>query len=219
MNIKKIFGLILVVIGIVSLLNTAGVTDIDVGEIIGTYWPLILIFTGLFNIITGPAPHKGDYFLLVIGLLVQLKILDILNLNILGPLFIIFIGFMILSPGKLMTKKDSKDTINALAVFSGSDIKNVSQNFKGGSAVAMFGGLNIDLRGANIDENQEVVLDLFAAFGGIDILVPREWNVIVKGVPLFGGLSNETRTDTDSDLPVLKVKGVVMFGGIEVSNQ
>ena len=62
----------------------------------------------------------------------------------------------------------------------------VITNFIGGSAFSMFGGVDVDLRGANIAPMQEVKIDLFTAFGGVTLYVPQGWNVITSGLPLFG---------------------------------
>jgi lia operon protein LiaF len=46
--INRLFwGVVLVGIGIVFLLNQSGLTNIDLGELIGVYWPVILIVFGL----------------------------------------------------------------------------------------------------------------------------------------------------------------------------
>ena len=35
-------------------------------------------------------------------------------------------------------------------------------------------------------------IDVTTVFGGMNIIVPTEWRVVIKGVPIFGGCSNKT---------------------------
>ncbi len=51
-NDKTVFGLILVVLGIIFLLNNLDITDIEIwDDVIFTYWPLILIYIGVKNLV------------------------------------------------------------------------------------------------------------------------------------------------------------------------
>ena len=115
--------------------------------------------------------------------------------------------------------KKTKDSINALALFSAYNVKNVTSTFKGGSATALFGGLDLDLRESAIEDNQEAVLDMFVAFGGMDIFVPEDWNIVIKGIPIFGGWDNKSRNkDINSEGPMLVIHSLVLFGGFDVKN-
>ena len=73
------------------------------------------------------------------------------------------------------------------AFFGGSRRAVGTDDFRGGEAMAVFGGVNIDLRKAQIKNNQ-AVLDCTALFGGIDIKVPEDWVVILRGNAVFGRL-------------------------------
>ena len=62
-------------------------------------------------------------------------------------------------------------------------------------------------------------LDLFIMFGGYEIRVPQDWNIIVDVVPLFGGFSDKRIKDPNrvyEDDKVLVIKGLVLFGGGEI---
>jgi predicted membrane protein len=104
------------------------------------------------------------------------------------------------------------------AVFGGSRRRVDSQDFKGGEAFAMFGGVELDLRSATIVQ-EEVVIDASALFGGVDIQVPENWNISVEGHGIFGGYEDKTvHTMPESARPRVVITGSAVFGGVVVQN-
>ena len=104
------------------------------------------------------------------------------------------------------------------AFFSGSRRRVDSQDFKGGEAFAMFGGVELDLRSAVITQD-EVMIDASALFGGVDIQVPENWNVIVEGHGMFGGYEDKTlHTMPENARPRVVITGSAVFGGVVVKN-
>ena len=106
------------------------------------------------------------------------------------------------------------------AVFSGVKRKVDSQDFKGGDVVAVFGGVNIDLRNAAI-AGERAVIDLNLLFGGVDIRVPENWNVVMKGVAIFGAFEDKTthpKADPNVKIPELVITGAAMFAGVNAKN-
>jgi hypothetical protein len=104
------------------------------------------------------------------------------------------------------------------AVFSGVRRRLDWQDFKGGEAFAMFGGVELDLRSATIAQD-EVVIDASAVFGGVDLQVPENWNVAVEGHGIFGGYDDKTlHTMPESALPRVVITGNAIFGGVVVKN-
>ena len=85
--------------------------------------------------------------------------------------------------------------------------------FDGAELVAVFGGVECDLRNAIIEK--DCVIDAVAVFGGIDILVPPHVTVRTDAFSIFGGLDDVT-SSTNPDGVTLYVNGVCVFGGIEI---
>ncbi|KUO63790.1 MAG: hypothetical protein APF84_09220 [Gracilibacter sp. BRH_c7a] len=223
MDARKIFGVIIILLGVMLLLNSTGIVEVNIGYLISNFWPMILIIIGTFVLLTNPASKIGGIITLTIGIVFQLKNLgyfDIFQYISLWPVLLILIGIWIVFGRGQRWDTDSNDSFNALGLFSGSSVRSVSQQFQGGSATALFGGVEIDLREAQITpEQMEARVEVFAAFGGIEIIVPQGWNVIIKGIPLFGGWDNKTlSTGKDQEAPILKLNCLVMFGGLEVKN-
>jgi predicted membrane protein len=104
------------------------------------------------------------------------------------------------------------------AVFGGSRRRVDSQDFKGGEAFAMFGGVELDLRAATIVQD-EVLIDASALFGGVDLQVPENWNVSVEGHGIFGGYEDQTHhAMPESARPRVVITGSAVFGGVVVKN-
>jgi hypothetical protein len=104
-------------------------------------------------------------------------------------------------------------------IFGGGKRRIDTQDFEGGEAVVIFGGLELDLRKADT-KREEVYIEANAIFGGIEIRVPETWDVTVRGTGIFGGYGDEThRTPAgDSKHPHLIVTGGAIFGGVNVKN-
>jgi predicted membrane protein len=106
------------------------------------------------------------------------------------------------------------------AVFGGTRRRVDSQDFQGGEAFALFGGVEIDLRKAG-STRDEIFVEANALFGGIEIRVPETWNVTVRGSGIFGGYEDETmdsRVTTESKQPHLILNGFAVFGGVHIKN-
>ena len=100
------------------------------------------------------------------------------------------------------------------ALFSGSEIRNASKVFTGGSATAIFGGIDLDLSDISIPHN--CVFDVVSLFGGVEIIAPRNLPIRVTGVPIFGGYTNKAPVVNGPDQPCLTINCVAIFGGVEI---
>lgn len=224
---KFYLGIIIILFGVGTLFQQLGLFNL--GDIISIWWPLILIGAGISQLSKAPVSKTSGITLVVIGVLFQLKRFDIITVSLMRffwPAIIIAIGVSMLVP---KTKKKEnhefskseidEDVVDNLALFSGVKTRNISKNFRGGSLVAIFGGIDLDLRDAYI-LNEGARLDITAAFGGVNIIVPPEWKVVVKGIPIFGGWSNKTRGKNyvNPEAPVLTLQCFVAFGGVDIKN-
>lgn len=118
------------------------------------------------------------------------------------------------------TTKLDLDYIDDVSIFSGGRKTINSQEFKGGKVTVIFGGSDIDLHEANLAEGTNF-LNITAIFGGIDIIVPRDWKVITNVTSLFGGVDDKRIINPNQvyeSNKVLIIKGLVLFGGCELKN-
>lgn len=136
-----------------------------------------------------------------------------------GPLFLIFIGWMILRKPSFdkygKNKSSEQDFINEVFIFSGTQRRLISKDFTGGKIVVIFGGAELDLKDAVSKENK-IKLELVSVFGGIRLRIPETWFVTSKVVGIIGGMDNKTSPKLKNT--ELHVSGAAIFGGIEITN-
>ena len=229
-----IIGLAIVLIGLGLLVDQMGI--LPIGDI-WRFWPVILIVMGISKVAESPVSGGklwgGFMFLLGCGFLADNLHLFHFSFNIIWPLLIIYFGAMMLyrsmgAPGsggwscRTMNAggRDANSDFSYTAIFGGGKRRIESQEFRGGSAVAIFGGYNIDLRDAGI-AGESATIDVNALFGGIDIRVPDTWRVEVRASAAFGGVDDKTappRTTEGKKPPTLIITGFAAFGGIVIKN-
>ena len=212
-------GIVLIFIGALFLLDTFNIMDF--GNLMSEWWPAIFIIIGIMKL-QGQDRGAGLVFI-IIGLILLLVTHNFISWGSvwkLWPLILIFIGLSLIFKGKRSNwglTKDlvvDNDFIQSNAVFGGNEIAVTSQNFKGGETMALFGGVEIDLRDAKISD-EGCKIHATALFGGVELTVPKDWNVIVTGTPIFGGIENKSRGSSESGKDV-HLHCTVVFGGIEI---
>jgi predicted membrane protein len=224
-----IWGIAMVLVGVAFLLDHMGYINIDR---VWRFWPLILIVAGATHL-TEPQRRFWGIILIIAGVVFQLNQLGISHFGWgeLWPLVLIAAGLMILwgsiearnrPTASAPSNGDPRTTLNENVVFGGIERRVNTQNFEGGHINAVFGGVELDLRDAGMQAD-DATLEVNALFGGVEIRVPESWHIAFRGTPIFGGLTDKTRTST-RDVPegtkpkVLYLTGSVIFGGVEIKN-
>jgi predicted membrane protein len=218
---QLIFGLIVIVVGVLLTLDTLGIAD---AEYYLRYWPAGLIALGLAKAWQSRDGHGGTFgglILVVIGSILLLESLVALRIEVwaLWPAVLVVIGASLVwrsVAGRRIAASDTNSTLSAVAVLSGVNRGNNSRTFRGGDLTAIMGGCEVDLRHAAIDG--EAIVDVFAMWGGIEIRVPEDWTVIGRVTPLLGGFDDKTRPPQGAGAHRLIVRGMVIMGGVEVKN-
>lgn len=119
-------------------------------------------------------------------------------------------------PGPRPQGRTSDTMVNLFVVMGGVTRRPVTNDFRGGTAVAIMGGCKIDLRNAAIAQS-DAVIDVLAFWGGIEIRVPDGWTVVPQVFPFMGGFDDRT-TPSASPGPRLIVRGLAFMGGVEVKH-
>jgi hypothetical protein len=109
---------------------------------------------------------------------------------------------------------EDSDELSLVAVFDGIELKSRAKAFKGGSMLAWFGGIEVDL--SDVELAPEARLSVHTLFGGIAIKTPPNWRVESNAQAIVGGVDTRTPAREDPDAPVLTLVGTAVFGGIAV---
>lgn len=86
------------------------------------------------------------------------------------------------------------------------------------TSFAMWGGGEIDLREARFAE-RDVVIRCFTIMGGIQVTVPPELNVTVKGFGIMGGFGDDATGEGTPGSPRVTVTGFALMGGVGVERK
>jgi predicted membrane protein len=219
------WGLVLILLGVVFLLDQMG--RVDFGDLVSRWWPLILVAAGLWQLISSNFQElAGGLFLIALGALFQLAKLEILGRNLwhyIWPALIIGLGLWVLigafrrsSAARLSGSKE--DDLDAFAIFAGLNRRIESQSFRGGKATAILGGIELDLTQVRLAE-PKAGLDLTAIMGGIDVKVPRHIRVELDGNPVLGGVENKHNYAPGSGPEqTLSIKATAILGGIDIKD-
>lgn len=110
--------------------------------------------------------------------------------------------------------------LHEYAILGGVRRRIDSQEFEGGDATAVMGGIELDLSSAGT-KMEEVVIEANAFMGGINLRVPQNWDITVRGMGILGGYDDSTRQFAPSPgvkRPHLIITGQALFGGVQVRN-
>ncbi len=230
-------GVILLLVGTAFLLSNLGFFDI---HLVREYWPVLLI---IFGVAQAAFPRRGMHSILwgggfiVVGGLLLAQTLGYIGGNIweiIWPVWLIFLGLSFLFRGRAgfsgcagappwgnwTPQTGTANRLNENTVFGGVKQRVDSQEFEGGYLSSVFGGIEIDLRGANT-KLDEIHIQADAVFGGIDIMLPNHWDIVVRGAGVFGGFEDKTHPPTGAPgekRPRVIVTGSAVFGGVSVKN-
>lgn len=218
-------GILLIAIGAILLLAT--MEKLDFGDVVSKYWPLVLVIVGLWHLASRGFRRSGfGLFLVALGVFFQLDNWDLISGRVWSyfwPILIIAAGvWILLSPRRAglgeKIPKILQDDLRAFVLFSGLKRRFESDRFRGGRATAICGGIDIDLTRTKLADNQATV-ELTAFLGGISLVVPREWKVVVDSSTFLGGID-----DKHAPLPsppvqaTLYVRATAVLGGIDIKN-
>jgi hypothetical protein len=223
---RLIFGLAILTMGVLWTLDNLDV--IEAGRAL-RWWGVVPFGWGVMCLLGLGCPRRvmlGSFWALV-GAVTLLHAGGVLPVSVfdLWPLVFIFIGANIVfrswngtaRPWGQNETVESGDTLRTFALMSGNEHKVTSTAFRGGGVDAMMGGATVDLRAARLADNRAVI-EVFAMWGGIEIVVPPGWRVQSDVTPIMGGYEDSTMPPTDPDAPLLIVRGFVVMGGIDVQH-
>lgn len=219
-----LWGIVLIVIGVVFALNAFDITDISI--FFDGWWTLFIIVPCAIGLFTDK-DKTGSIIGLFIGVFLLLCSRDILSFEMLWklalPAIIIIIGIKMIFGGILGNKSNEvlaklKERGGSLksssAIFSGQNMNFDGEVFEGAELNAIFGGIECDLRNAVI--TNDCVINACSIFGGIDIFLPDNVNVKVNSNSIFGGISDKYRRNSENNAVTVYINGTCMFGGVDL---
>lgn len=229
---NQIFGILLVFIGVLFTLDNLFIIELDLSDLIFSL-PTILFLVGIGAFKSKERTLK-PYLLLGLAALGWILIImgyspfHLLLEN--WPIILILLGLSIIFG-------HSKRTGNACRNEDFENIETTCENemdefvfwrglkrgfspgiFNGGNITVFMGGAGINFGECDLNAGK-TVLHITVVMGGLELRVPRDWNVIYNGVTLFGGTEDQRLKYPNFNIDInktLEIKGLVLFGGLEI---
>lgn len=218
---NALWGIVLLIIGCGYAGEALDLWDFNI--FFEGWWTLFIIVPCIIDMLQKRV-NTGNLAGIIIGVILLLKAQDILpdifSWSFIFPALIAFVGLVVIFRSFFPRKGEPKmthctgDIKNIAAIFGGQDARPTNEVFNGSEISAIFGGVELDLRQAII--NQDVVINITTVFGGVDIFVPANTNIKVNSVPIFGGVSNKAITNANMNCPTIYINATCIFGGVEV---
>ena len=228
-NSALFWSMVLVTGGVFFLLRNFGLLDFKFPLKIFT-WRLIPLIIGVNAFLKG----KTKEGIIALSIAVIFYIPDFLTTAEramyfkLWPLLLVAFGGLTLynfynpsNPyfGKREPNKNGVEdgNLNESTLMGGTTKKIFSKNFEGGQLNCVMSGSQIDLTEADLAENAG--LNVFVLMGGIELKLPKEWNVQIDVLPIMGGVNDQITKFPESVVDRDKkfyLTGNVVMGGIEI---
>lgn len=221
--IRAFLSIVIVALGGVLLLKNLDIINISWDIFWGTVWAAGFVLSGLVNIFNyrNKTAWIWGLLLVAIGILIGLNsygIVDVSIWKVFWPVVLIAAGLAMMfntnPKGVKRSKKLNKDNAGneKIACFWGEEDA-VKGDYTGGSLVAIFGGVDLDLRQAKIKDGS--VIEIFTFCGGVNITLPDDV-VIENEVRGFLGGTDDKTLPKDSAKKTLHLKGECILGGLEI---
>lgn len=214
-------GLAVVVFGILLFLKNA---DSEFGYRLWSWWPVIFMILGLGMLLQPTRSRRWilGTVLFLLGLLILLSNLDLIRLRArdVWPILLILLGIAIVTRAVRTGRPAlSGEYLDLSMIVGGGQFNYNAKSFRGGRITAILGGGTINLKETEMAAD-EAIIDALAIMGGIELIVPTEWEVVIQGTPILGGMENKSLRSGASGVAAkrLVVKGTTIMGGLEVKN-
>jgi predicted membrane protein len=115
---------------------------------------------------------------------------------------------------------EEADAFSIAAILGGATRVSRAAALREGRVLAASGGVQLDLREATLDPGGAELL-LQAYFGGIQVLVPAGWRVVVESDATMGGVDARVTDEAElaADAPALRVEARAVLGGVQVTTR
>lgn len=218
-----LWGLVFVIVGVIIGLNMLEITDINI--FFDGWWTLFIIIPCFIELFKDD-DKTGDFIGLAIGVLLLLACQDLLDfglvLRLIFPIILILIGLSFIFRDSINRKikkeikylnKNNKEQHEYTATFGGQNIDFTNEKFTGCNLTAVFGGIKCDLKDADIKDGS--LINVSSIFGGVTIYTPKDINIKVVSLPIFGGVTNKN-VNSGNNKTTLYINATCIFGGVEI---
>lgn len=111
------------------------------------------------------------------------------------------------------------DRRHILVTQGGSQLRPAGDEISEAVVSVMMGGVILDFRDSELSR-RPAHLHVLSIMGGVQLIVPANWNVRIEVEPTMGGVRDRRSGSVDPERPPdIVVSGRVVMGGLEISSE
>ena len=225
-----VWGIAIIALGIMFGGNALGLFDINI--FFDGWWALFIIVPSFIGLITEKDKISSLIFL-VCGVILLLAAQNVFSYDVAWKVILavalVATGVSVIIKSIMHSKnyeevekkvcelKDDKKMDSQIALFSGNERAYNKDVFSGSNLVAVFGGVDLDLRNAVF--NKDTVIKAFCLFGGIDIKVPEDIQIKIKSGFIFGGIADDRKVKSGKSKYTIYIDATGGFGGVDINDK
>ena len=211
-----IWGVILIFLGLLFIASSIFKFNI----FFDGWWTLFIIVPSLIAIFTTKDKFSSALVLLI-GILLFVSCRGFMDI---GSVVIISIGLAIIATGVNLVaternkrknkgqKTKNENNKTQAGILGMSEVK-ITNEYTGGNLTAVLGGVTLDLREAKI--KKDIIINVTAIMGGIDIKVKDDVNVVLNTVNILGASESKLKPKKGSKVTIY-IEGMCFLGGAEI---
>lgn len=222
-TVTVIIGLLVIIGGIFYAGNVMGYWDTDFSY--DGWWTFFIIAPCVLSMCT-----SGINLLNCIGVGVGILLLlgaqgvlpGNLSYKLIAPLIIVLLGLSIIFRKPMTFNNVGNNGIFAgsrgdkhFAVFGGNTPRLDEVPFRGASAYAVFGGIDLELGNSVI--KRECAINAYSIFGNTYITLPPNVRAVVSSMPIIGSLKNTFKSESQENAPTVYIRAISVFGSTEIA--
>lgn len=217
-----LWGIVLVILGIIFGLNALEITNINI--FFEGWWTLFIIIPSFIDLFK-EKDKTGNLIALTIGIILFLACRDLISFRIIWklafPIALVLIGLSIIFKDVLsnkikkeMDQVKNKEGKEYCSIFSSQSLNFANEDFKGCELSSVFGSIDLDLRNSKIKD--DTIINTSVIFGNITIYVPENINIKIVSNSIFGSTEDKRKTKSKDNKTTLYIKTLCIFGGVDL---
>ena len=207
------WGVLVIALGVILCGNAMNIWDINL--FFPGWWTMFIILPCLYWVFTS-GPDFGNVIGLIVGVVLLLShtktLGEYISWKLIFPIIIVFIGVSIIVSAIRSEWARKNGPVAGKTSFAQQNYNYDGKPFDGGVFKCSFGEMKIDLSGAIINQTKPFIVH--CSFGSVQVFVPHNVSVELKGDVSFGDFKTECNT-SEVGIP-LSIEASCSFGEVKV---
>lgn len=211
---RLVFGLLFIGVGVLLFADRAGA--VEVWSVVATWWPTVVILSGVAQMVARPRNVFGGAVLAAVGVVLLLWRLDVIDgVALVWPVLLVGLGLWLLLSRSPRPVAGVGELVDVTAILSDRSGAGPVGSFAGGSVTTVLGDVRLDLTRSTLDASG-ATLHVTTILGDLKLDVPAGWDISVTGPELLGDVTLRRAVEPPDGAPVLRLRVLTLFGDVTV---